>query len=330
MAENPLLEVKNLKVYFYMQDVVVRAVEGLNFTIRRGEIVGLAGESGCGKSVTTQAILRLVPVPGKIEEGEILLNGTNLLSLSREEMRLVRGNRISIVFQNALAALNPVIQTGEQVADVYHDHKGGKFKEARRLAVNMMRKVGIAMPESREKQFPHEFSGGMQQRAVIAAALMCDPDLIIADEPTTALDVTIQMQILALLKHAQETYGSAILYISHDLATVSRICERIIIMYAGELVESANTPELYGEPLHPYTKGLLASIPPLEGSSEKYLRAIEGQPPKPTEYPIGCRFSPRCTYVVDECLKEPPPLLKIGERTVRCVKYKDRADGYAS
>jgi peptide/nickel transport system ATP-binding protein len=327
MSENPLLEVKNLKVYFYLKDGVVKAVEGASFKINRGEIVGLAGESGCGKSVTTQAILRLVPPPGRVEEGEVLLDGKNIYDLSREEMRNIRGSRISIVFQNAMAALNPVIPVGEQIADVYRDHKGGKFKQAISKAVDMMRRVGIAMPEQRSHQFAHEFSGGMQQRAVIAASLMCNPDLIIADEPTTALDVTIQMQILALLKHAQETYGTAILYISHDLATVSRICERVIIMYAGEIVESACTEDLYGEPLHPYTQGLLSSIPPLEGGTERFLKAIEGQPPKPTEYPSGCRFAPRCPFVVDRCRAARPPLLTFGEHTVRCIRYEDRANG---
>lgn len=327
MNDIPLLEVKNLKVYFYLRDGVVKAVEGASFKIQRGEIVGLAGESGCGKSVTTQAILRLVPAPGKVEEGEILLNGKNIFEFSTEEMRNIRGCKIAIIFQNALAALNPVISVGEQIADVYRDHKGVGKKKSLLQAVDMMRRVGIKMPEERAKQYAHEFSGGMQQRAVIAASLMCTPDLIIADEPTTALDVTIQMQILALLKHAQETYGTAILYISHDLATVSRICERVIIMYAGEIVESARTSELYGDPLHPYTQGLLSSIPTLEGGTERYLKAIEGQPPKPTEYPTGCRFAPRCSFVEERCRIERPRLLNIGERMVRCIRYEDRSNG---
>jgi len=329
MSDTPLLEVKNLRVYFYLKDGVVRAIEGASFKISRGEIVGLAGESGCGKSVTTQAIMRLIPHPGRLEEGEILLDGQNIYELNGEEMRALRGSRISIIFQNALAALNPVIPVGEQIADVYSDHKGGTLKRAYALAVEMMRKVGINQPEARSRQFAHEFSGGMQQRAVIAASLMCSPDLIIADEPTTALDVTIQMQILALLKRAQKTYGSAILYISHDLATISRICERVLIMYAGEIVESARTQDLYGEPLHPYTQGLLSSIPPLEGRSERFLRAIEGQPPKPTEYPSGCRFAPRCPLVEERCRAAKPPLYMVGDRMVRCIRYEDKNNGYA-
>lgn len=327
MNDNPLLEVRNLKVNFYLRDGVVKAVDGASFMIHRGEIIGLAGESGCGKSVTTQAILRLVPSPGKVEKGEILLDGKNIFEFSRKEMQNIRGGKISVIYQDALAALNPVISVGEQIADVYRDHKGVGKKKSLLLAVDMMRRVGIKMPEVRARQYAHEFSGGMQQRAVIAASLMCNPELIIADEPTTALDVTIQMQILALLKNAQETYGTAILYISHDLATVSRICDRVMIMYAGEIVESARTNELYRDPLHPYTQGLLLSIPPFEGGTERYLKAIDGQPPKPTEYPTGCRFAPRCSLVEDRCWVERPKLLKIRERMVRCIRYEDRANG---
>ena len=262
----PLLEIKDLRAYFFLRDAVVKAVDGVTFSIQPGEIVGLAGESGCGKSVTTQCILRLLPVPGRIVSGDILLDGESLLSLPREEMRRIRGKRISVILQDALAALNPVLATGEQVADVYRAHNTVSQEKAWARAVDVMRDVGIPQADVRAKQFPHEFSGGMQQRTVIAAALACGPELIIADEPTTALDVTIQMQILNLLKQAQETLGSSILYISHDLANVARICERVMIMYAGEIVESATTKELYSEPLHPYTQGLLSCIPALGGT----------------------------------------------------------------
>jgi len=325
MNDQPLLIVEDLQVYFYLRDGVVKAVDGASFTITKGEIVGLAGESGCGKSVTTQAILRLVPLPGKIVGGQILLDGIDIMSLSREELRQVRGDRISIVHQDALAALNPVIPVGEQIADVYKDHKSIPAKLAWSTAVEMMRRVGIPMPEERSHQFAHEFSGGMQQRAVISAALICEPDLIIADEPTTALDVTIQMQILSLLKHAQEELGSAVLYISHDLANVARICDRVMIMYAGEIVEQASTLDLYTNPLHPYTQGLLKSIPPIVTSKAfEKLSTIEGSPPKPTDYPPGCRFEPRCSSAMEQCRKERPHLVIVdGGRSVRCFQCKD-------
>lgn len=322
----PLLEVEDLRAYFFLPNTTVKAVDGVDFQIRKGEIVGLAGESGCGKSVTTQCILRLLPSPGRIVGGDVRLGGQSLLSLPKEEMRQVRGQRISIVLQDALAALNPVISTGQQVADIYQAHSKASKKSAWRRGVEIMRKVGIPAPETRSRQFAHEFSGGMQQRTVIATALTCGPELIIADEPTTALDVTIQMQILNLLKQAQQELGSAVLYISHDLANVARICERVMIMYAGEIVEGASTRALYIDPLHPYTQGLLSSIPPLEGDITEFLSAIPGMPPNPTKYPPGCRFAPRCPHVQDECLAERPKLLQVGvERKVRCVLYKDEA-----
>src|SRR5574341_1248274 len=258
-----LLEVDNLKAYFFMRNYVIRAVDEVSFKIEPGEIVGLAGESGCGKSVTTQCVLRLLPSPGEIVDGEILFKGENLLEKSAEAMREIRGKQISIVVQDALAALNPVITTGEQVVDVYRAHAEATEKSAWQRAVDMFRRVGIPNAAMMVKRFPHEFSGGMQQRTVIASALVCGPDLIIADEPTTALDVTIQIQILTLLREARDELGSGILYISHDLAAVAQICNRVMIMYAGEIVEHAPTRELFHDPKHPYTQGLLASIPPL-------------------------------------------------------------------
>ena len=328
--DNLLLEIKDLKMYFpirrgLLQRVVghVKAVDGVSFRIQPGEIVGLAGESGCGKSVTTQCILRLLPAPGRIVSGDIRLDGESLLTLPREEMRRIRGKRIAVILQDALAALNPVLPTGEQVADVYSAHNSVTPEKAWTRAVEAMRDVGIPRPEMRAKQFPHEFSGGMQQRTVIAAALTCGPELIIADEPTTALDVTIQMQILNLLKEAQAMLGSSILYISHDLANVARICERVMIMYAGEIVESASTRDLYREPLHPYTQGLLGCIPAMGGSGQEYLYTIPGMPPHPAHYPPGCRFAPRCPRVQDQCQTERPPLLEVRDRQVRCVLYRD-------
>jgi peptide/nickel transport system ATP-binding protein/oligopeptide transport system ATP-binding protein len=314
-----LLEVNDLRAYFFLRDATLKAVDGVSFRIEPGEIVGLAGESGCGKSVTTQCILRLLPVPGKIVSGDILLDGESLLALPREEMRRIRGKRISVILQDALAALNPVLPTGEQVADVYRAHNHVSQEESWKRAVNVMRDVGIPQADVRAKQFPHEFSGGMQQRTVIAAALTCGPELIIADEPTTALDVTIQMQILNLLKEAQATLGSSILYISHDLANVARICERVMIMYAGEIVESATTRDLYREPLHPYTQGLLACIPALGGECGDFLYTIPGMPPHPAKYPPGCRFAPRCPKAIENCQVEHPELRTLRGRQVRCL-----------
>ena len=315
----PLLEIKDLRAYFFLRDATVKAVDGVSFSIQPGEIVGLAGESGCGKSVATQCILRLLPAPGRIVSGDILLDGESLLALPREEMRRIRGKRISVILQDALAALNPVLATGEQVADVYRAHNHVSAEKAWIRAVEVMRNVGIPQAEVRAKQFPHEFSGGMQQRTVIAAALTCGPELIIADEPTTALDVTIQMQILNLLKEAQATLGSSILYISHDLANVARICERVMIMYAGEIVESATTRDLYRAPLHPYTQGLLSCIPALGGMCEDYLYTIPGMPPHPANYPPGCRFAPRCPKAVEACKTDHPGLRNVQGRQVRCL-----------
>jgi len=319
----PLLEVEDLRAHFFMRDAVVKAVDGVSFEIQPGEIVGLAGESGCGKTVTTQCILRVLPVPGRIVSGDIRLKRQSLLALSKEEMRQIRGRRISIVVQDALAALNPVISTGEQIADVLQAHNKVSWKEAWKRAVDVMKNVGIPEPETRAKHYAHEFSGGMQQRTVIGAALTCGPDLIIADEPTTALDVTIQMQILNLLKEAQQKLGSSVLYISHDLANIARICERVMIMYAGEVVEIASAHYLFNDPLHPYTRGLLACIPPLGGEPTFYLPAIPGMPPDPVSYPPGCRFAPRCPEAREECGAERPPLVSVGGgRYVRCLEHK--------
>jgi oligopeptide/dipeptide ABC transporter ATP-binding protein len=317
-----LLEVSDLKAYFFTRDSVIRAVDGVSFAVRPSEIVGLAGESGCGKSVTTQCILRLLPSPGRIVQGEIRFQGEDLLRKSPEEMRQIRGRNISIVVQDALAALNPVITTGEQVVDIYRAHNEIPKKTAWQRAVEMFRQVGIPNARVMVKRFAHEFSGGMQQRTIIASALVCSPDLVIADEPTTALDVTIQLQILALLREARDELGSGILYISHDLAAVAQICDRVLIMYAGEIVEHAPTQELFNDPKHPYTQGLLASIPPLGGDVSRYLSAIPGMPPDPSALTTGCRFADRCDRVMDICRRTRPDLFRISPaREVRCYLY---------
>jgi oligopeptide/dipeptide ABC transporter ATP-binding protein len=317
-----LLEVNDLKAYFFTHDSVIRAVDGVSFDLKPGEIVGLAGESGCGKSVTTQCILRLLPNPGKIVEGEIRFEGEDLLRKSPEEMRQIRGGKISIVVQDALAALNPVITTGEQVVDIYQAHNEVPKKPAWQRAVEMFRQVGIPNARVMVRRFAHEFSGGMQQRTVIASALVCGPELIIADEPTTALDVTIQLQVLALLQEARDKLGSAILYISHDLAAVAQICDRVLIMYAGEIVEHGLTRELFNDAKHPYTQGLLASIPPLGGEVLTYLPAIPGMPPDPSSVVPGCRFADRCDRVMEICRRARPALMAVGPgREVRCHLY---------
>ena len=319
----PLLEVDDLEAAFLFADRTVRAVNGVSFAVEAGEIVGLIGESGSGKSVTVQSILRLLPSPGRIVRGAIRLNGVNLLDLSREQMRQVRGRRIAMVVQDALAALNPVIPIGEQIADVFLAHTRVKRQTAWEKAVGMLRRVGIPAAEERARHYAHEFSGGMQQRTVIAAALACTPELIIADEPTTALDVTVQQQILALLQQARSELGTAILYICHDLAVVTHLCDRILIMYAGEIVEQGPTRTLFRTPKHPYTQGLLASIPSLHGDVQEYLPAIPGLPPNAAALPTGCRFAARCTFVQERCRSHHPELVSVGSHhAVRCILYE--------
>ncbi len=315
----PLLEVENLRAHFFMPSGVLKAADGVSFQIQPGEIVALAGESGSGKSVTTQCIMRLLPSPGRIVEGAIRFKGEDLLSLSPEEMRQIRGMHISIILQDAMAALNPVITVGEQVADVLLAHITDSAKMAWEKAVGLLGQMGIPRAKERARYYAHEFSGGMQQRVVISTALACNPELIIADEPTTALDVTIQLQILSLLLEAREKMGSAILYISHDLATVVSICDRIMIMYAGEIVESAPTREILANSLHPYTRGLIDSIPSLGERPMEFLPAIPGLPPNPVDLPPTCRFAPRCSYVMDECLARSPELVeRVRGHHVRC------------
>ena len=300
----------------------MRAVDGVSFQVGRGEIVGLAGESGCGKSVITQCILRLLPPPGRIVQGALRFKGEDLLHKTREEMRQIRGKQISIVVQDALAALNPVITAGEQVVDAYRAHTRVSSKAAWQRAIEIFRRVGIPNAGMMVRRYPHEFSGGMQQRTVIAAALICGPDLIIADEPTTALDVTIQLQVLALLREARRDLGSGVLYISHDLAASAQICDRVLIMYAGEIVEDGPTARLFREPLHPYTQGLLASIPPLGGPGTRYLQAIPGMPPSSLVPIAGCKFAERCHRTMDVCRAVLPELRRIApERQVRCHLY---------
>jgi len=315
----PLLSVEDLRTFFYTEAGVARAVDGVSFQIGRGETVGLVGESGCGKSVTAFSLIRLIRPPGRIEPGSrIVFDGRDLATLSESEMRKVRGELIGFVFQEPMTALNPVFTVGDQIAEVVRVHHGGSKQEAWVRAVKMLETVGIPSPEQRAHEYPHQLSGGMRQRVVIAMALVLNPALVIADEPTTALDVTIQAQILELLKDLQQKFGTSILLITHDLGVVAETASRVIVMYGGEVVEEATVEELFKKAHHPYTEGLLNAMPQV-GEAKERLNTIPGTVPPPTAWPKGCRFRDRCPYSWDRCEAEHPPLYSIGEGHVsRC------------
>jgi oligopeptide/dipeptide ABC transporter ATP-binding protein len=315
----PLLALENLRTYFYTDTGIARSVDGVSFTVGAGETVGVVGESGCGKSVTALSILRLVRPPGRIESGSaIRFEDKDLLALGEREMQQVRGNRIAMVFQEPMTALNPVFTVGDQIAEVARIHAGMSKREAWAKAIEMLRLVGIPAPEQRAEEYPHQLSGGMRQRVVIAMALVMNPALVIADEPTTALDVTIQAQILELMADLTRRLGTAILLITHDLGVVAENCSRVIVMYAGEVVEEATTAELFSRAHHPYTEGLLGAMPRVGGGAER-LATIPGTVPPPTAWPSGCRFHDRCPYAWDRCAGEHPPLYQIGGgHTSRC------------
>jgi oligopeptide/dipeptide ABC transporter ATP-binding protein len=325
--KQPLLDVKNLKTYFYTEDGVVRAVDGVDFFIYPGEVIGLVGESGCGKSVTSLSIMRLIGPPGKILEGEILFEGKDLVKASEEDMIQVRGNRISMIFQQPQTALNPVFKVGDQIAEVLSIHQSMNKEAGRKRAVELLEKVGIPDPARRAEAYPHELSGGQAQRVMIAMALACVPDLLIADEPTTALDVTIQAQILDLMRNLRESIGTAIILITHDLGVVAEMSERIAVMYAGRIVEQTDTPTLFANPLHPYTLGLIGSIPIL-GKLKDRLEVIPGTVPNLVNLPPGCRFAPRCKARLEKqlgiCTEKEPDLIDIATgHSVRCWLYQD-------
>jgi oligopeptide/dipeptide ABC transporter ATP-binding protein len=309
MAENGnLIEVQDLATHFAAEDEVARAVDGISFNIAKGETLGLVGESGCGKSVTALSIMRLIPdPPGKIVRGRILLEGKDLVPLKEAEMRGVRGNRISMVFQEPMTSLNPVFRAGKQIAEAAVLHQKISWREARERTTEMLAKVEIPAPAERYYEYPHQLSGGMKQRVMIAMALVCNPSLLIADEPTTALDVTIQAQILRLLRDLQQEFGMSILLITHDLGVVAETAHRVAVMYAGKIVELADVHSLFARPLHPYTQALLESIPKL-GEKKHRLSVIPGEVPNPLAFPGGCRFHPRCGYATDKCKKEMPEL----------------------
>jgi oligopeptide/dipeptide ABC transporter ATP-binding protein len=322
-----LLDVRNLKTWFATRRGEVRAVDDVSFTLEQGEVLSLVGESGCGKSVTALSILRLVAPPGRIAGGEILFEGRDLLKLREVEMRAIRGDDIAMIFQDPMTSLNPVFTVGEQIAEAIRLHRKVSKKEAWNQAVEGMRDVAIPAPEARAKSYPHEMSGGMRQRVMIAMALACDPKLLIADEPTTALDVTIQAQILDLLNQLRERRNLALLLITHDLGVVAETADRVAVMYAGRIVEEAPVKELFNRPRHPYTEGLLRAVPRLDESGEarkRRLQTIEGVVPNPLELPPGCRFAPRCQHAMEKCREGEPPLLDLGAgQASRCVRVKE-------
>ena len=305
-SETPsLLEITDLRVYFNTDDGVMKAVDSVSFKIRAGETLGLVGESGCGKSVTAFAILRLLPVPPtEFAGGRIEFEGENLLELSEKEMRRVRGNRISMVFQEPMSSLNPIMSIGRQISEASREHRKMSKREARELSTDMLNRVGIPSPAARFDEYPHQLSGGMRQRAMIAMALVCRPQLLIADEPTTALDVTIQAQILELLRELRREFGMAVLLITHDLGVVAETCDRVAVMYAGKIVEYATVFELFERPKHPYTHGLFRALPTLTERKES-LVVIPGAVPSPLDFPSGCRFRTRCALAQEICEQEP-------------------------
>jgi oligopeptide/dipeptide ABC transporter ATP-binding protein len=326
-GERPLLEINGLHTSFHTRHGVVRAVDGIDFSVDRGEIMGLVGESGCGKSVTSLSVLRLVAPPGRIDAGQVLFDGTDLLTLSPDEMRRIRGERISMIFQQPTSSLNPVWDVGTQIEEVLRIHRGLKGKAAEARTLDLLRMVGIPDPVRRLKAYPHEMSGGMAQRIMIAMALACEPELLIADEPTTALDVTIQAQILDLMRNLRDETGTAIILITHDLGVVAEMCDRVAVMYAGEIVEQTDVVSLFREPLHPYTKGLIGSIPVL-GDAREELAVIPGNVPNLIDLPEGCRFAPRCMARIEEnidnAFEEHPELLPVRTgHDVRCWIYHD-------
>jgi len=311
----PLLEVRNLRTQFFTQDGVVKAVDDVSFHIMPGETLGVVGESGCGKSITAMSIMRLIPTPpGKIVGGEILFEGEDILKMSDEEVRSIRGNKIAMIFQDPMTSLNPVLTINRQISEALELHLGMSRSQARQRSIELLKMVGIPNAEERVDQYPHQFSGGMRQRVMIAMALSCNPRLLIADEPTTALDVTIQAQILDLMRNLQQEHNTALMMITHDLGVVAGMTDRIQVMYAGHIVETAPTEELFANPRHPYTVGLLNSIPRLDAQVKEKLQPIRGLPPDLIDLPDMCPFLPRCDYAREKCEQKNPPLLDVNER----------------
>lgn len=326
MEKNNILEVKGLKTQFFTESGVVKAVDGVDFTVRRGEVLGIVGESGCGKSVTSLSIMKLVGQPGEIVDGQIIFDNEDLVNMPESRMVKIRGNRISMIFQQPQSSLNPVFRVGEQLAEVLYIHQDLGKDAGHKRAVELLSMVGIPEPESRVNAFPHEMSGGMAQRVMIAMALACVPELLIADEPTTALDVTIQAQILDLMRNLRSKMETSIILITHDLGVVAEMCDRVVVMYAGRIVEESPVLELFESPKHPYTAALIGSTPVL-GQAEKQLDTIPGSVPNLIDLPPGCKFAPRCLPRVENelaiCIEEEPELKQLASnRWVRCWLYE--------
>jgi len=327
-----LLDVKNLRTYFHLHDHIVRAVDGVDFSLVKGETLGIVGESGCGKSITAMSLMRLIPdPPGRIESGSILFNGKEILKVPTEEMRSLRGNRISMIFQEPMTSLNPVFTIGYQISEVLKLHRGMDAKECLEESTRLLDMVGISDPGERVMEYPFQLSGGLRQRVMIAMAMACNPSILIADEPTTALDVTIQAQILRLMQRLKDQHETAIMFITHDLAVIASFTDRVIVMYAGVVVESAEVHEIFKKNMHPYTQGLLGSIPILgamkknQDGSRRLLKAIPGSLPDQKNFPKGCRFAPRCDRVMPKCSEREPALVEIEkEHYVRCFLYSDK------
>ncbi len=324
----PLLEIRDLETQFQTPDGVVRAVNKVSYTVEEGEFVGVVGESGCGKSVSALSIMGLVPSPpGNVVGGQVLFDGQDLLQLSEDEMRSVRGYRIGMVFQEPMTFLNPVLTIGRQITEPLELHLGMTKKQAMTRAGELLGLVGIPDVEQRLKSYPHQLSGGMRQRVMIAMAISCDPKLIIADEPTTALDVTIQAQILELMQRLSEELGTAMIIITHNLGVVARYATKVVVMYAGRVVESGTSHDIYENPRHPYTLGLLSSVPRVDAKIGSRLDPIHGLPPDLIDLPPGCSFAPRCRFMIDKCLEETPDLTSVGDlHESRCWRAEDLAD----
>lgn len=318
-----ILEVKDLAVSFYLEDREIPAVDGVSFSLSKGETLALVGESGCGKSVTALSIMGLLQIPpAKIVNGEVRFKGEDLLKKSPEEMRIIRGKDISMIFQEPMTSLNPVFTIGQQISEVIIQHQDLSKKEALIKTLDLLKLVRIPLPEKVIRQYPHQLSGGMRQRVMIAIALACGPELLIADEPTTALDVTVEAQILNLINELKDKMGSSIIMISHDLGVVSEIADKVAVMYAGRIVEYADTDTIFSEPRHPYTKGLLEAIPGVDMDKRQRLKEIKGVVPVPGEIKEGCRFKTRCDYAGRDCMAKEPPLFQVGKNIVRCWIYE--------
>ncbi|HRE40129.1 MAG TPA: ABC transporter ATP-binding protein [Ignavibacteria bacterium] len=315
-----LLEVKNLKTYFYTDDGVSKAVDDVSFNLEKGETLGIVGESGCGKSVTSLSIMRLIATPpGKIAGGEILFKGRDILKISEKEMREIRGNDISMIFQEPMTSLNPVFTCGNQIEEVLILHQNISKQDAKQKAIDMLKLVGIPAPEQRYNEYPHQLSGGMRQRVMIAIALACNPEILIADEPTTALDVTVQAQILELIEKLQRDLGMGVLIITHDLGVIAEVSDKVCVMYASKVAEYGDVKDIFKNPKHPYTIGLMNSIPKSTDSKKSKLATIEGTVPAATHYPQGCHFCTRCVFALEKCWKEEPPIEKVSNNhTVAC------------